>query len=264
MPSVFVRYPQLLTLRGKVPDAIIEAEVGEKAPRFEEYAAKAREIIPLARLCDVFPTELESGRIMLENFLGFWGNITIEEVCKIALIAAWLKPRQVFEFGTYNGMTTRQIALNTPADCTITTMDVDPASPQVAQLDIGAVDRHLAQKIGAFNVRVGAYFARTAEAARIRQILGDSLTLDAEPYRGQMDLVFIDAGHTYRYVNSDTKNALNMIRPGGVILWHDYMQVLHPDVTQYLVQLAKEGLKIYHLRGTSLAVCCAASVRTHD
>jgi len=67
-------------------------------------------------------------------------------------------------------------------------------------------------------------------------------------------MVFVDAGHTYRYVKSDTEKALKMLRPGGVILWHDYMQLLHPDVVQCLCEKAEVGLNIGHLRGTSLAV----------
>jgi len=69
-----------------------------------------------------------------------------------------------------------------------------------------------------------------------------------------MDVVFVDAGHTYPYVKSDTENALSMLRPGGVILWHDYLQVLHPDVTQCLYEYRLAGLPIYHLRGTTLAL----------
>jgi len=34
-----------------------------------------------------------------------------------------------------------------------------------------------------------------------------------------------------------------MIRPGGVIIWHDYMQVLHPDVTRLLYEYAISALK---------------------
>jgi predicted O-methyltransferase YrrM len=71
-----------------------------------------------------------------------------------------------------------------------------------------------------------------------------------------MDIVFVDAGHTYAYIKSDTENALKMVRPGGVVLWHDYMQVLHPDVTRYLYELSHHH-EIYHLRSTNLALCRA-------
>ena len=71
-----------------------------------------------------------------------------------------------------------------------------------------------------------------------------------------MNFVFIDAGHTYEYVLSDTQNALALLDPArdGLIFWHDYDQVLHPAVTQCLVELAENGQPIRHLRNTNLAI----------
>lgn len=39
------------------------------------------------------------------------------------------------------------------------------------------------------------------------------------------DLVFIDGGHDYETVRSDTRLAEEIVRPGGVIVWHDYNAV---------------------------------------
>jgi predicted O-methyltransferase YrrM len=250
--NVFERYPQLATLRGKVPDEIVEREVEERVARFKEFAVLAKQAIPNVWVSQVFPPEAEQGQIVLEKFLGQWGNITVEEVCKIALIAAWLKPRSVFEFGTYNGMTTFQLALNTPADCKIYTLDVQP--DQSSELNVGAYDRCLVEKKGTARFDVGHYFAGTNAAAKITQLWGDSSKIDLSAYHKKVDLVFVDAAHTYPYVKSDTENALKLLRPGGVILWHDYLQLLHADVTQALYEFARAGMCISHLRGTSLAV----------
>lgn len=251
-PDVFKRYPQLANLRGKVPDEVVRREMEEKAPRFERSAARARRLIPMARMVDLFPPELERGRIVLENFLGQWGNISVEEVCKIALIAAWLKPRKVFEFGTFNGMCTLQMALNTPARTRIYTLDIPPEL--TATLEGSEIDQHLARKAGAFRFQVGHYFKRSKHARKITQLWGDSATMDFSAYNRQMDLVFVDASHSYPYVKSDTANAFRMLKPGGVILWHNYMDVFCPDVTRHLSELAAAGRKIHHLRGTVLGV----------
>src|SRR5437762_8515397 len=48
-----------------------------------------------------------------------WGNVSVESVCKIGLIIRWLRPRRILEIGTYNGMTTLQMALNAPPECTV-------------------------------------------------------------------------------------------------------------------------------------------------
>ncbi len=60
-PSVFDRYPQFLTLKGLVPDEVVEREIGSKAAEFERTLARARRVIPHVRLCDVFPPEIERG-----------------------------------------------------------------------------------------------------------------------------------------------------------------------------------------------------------
>ncbi len=252
--DVFERYPQLLTLRGKVPDEVITREVEREAGEYEKYLPIAQKQIPVARLCDVFPCEMEKLKITLENFLGQWGNITIEELCKVCLIVAWRKPRRIFEFGTYNGMTTLQMAMNAPPDCTIYTLDIDPRTQESVELEIGGIDQYLAQKQGAFRFAVGSYFKGRAHGQRIIQLWGDSTKIDLSSYDGQMELVFVDAGHTYSYVKSDTENALRMLRPGGVIIWHDYLQVIHSGVTRRLAELASDGMRIFHLRGTHLAV----------
>lgn len=251
-PSVFERYPQLEHLRGKVPEEVVEREVTLKAERFEECRRLAKDVIPTVSLCDVFPAELERGRVTLENFLGQWGNISIEEVCKLALIIRWLSPRRILEFGTYNGMTTLQMAINSPPDCRIFTIDLPPGGV-AAELDVGEVDGYLARKEGFFRLEVGHYFKGTIYAGKITQLLGDSTTIDLAPV-GRPEFVFVDAGHTYRYVKSDSERALNLVVGGGVVVWHDYVQVLHPDVTQFLYELTRSGLTIHHLRGTNLAV----------
>lgn len=246
------RYLQLENLRGKVPDDVLQRELGEKVPRFEALLPRARQVIRTVRLDEVFPAELEQGRIELERFLGQWGNVSVEEVCKIALIVRWLKPRAVFEFGTYNGMTTLQIALNAPDDCVLRTLDVPPQA--AAMLEVGEIDRHLAQKLGFFDVPIGGFFKGHRVEPRIQQLWGDSLAFDSSPFEGSIDLVYVDAGHTYPYVIADSLSAFRMVRPGGVILWHDCYQVLHPDVLQALCEFAEKGRQIHHLRGTCLAV----------
>jgi len=115
--GVFDRYPQLRTLRGLVPDEVVEREIAVKGEAFEHWRRLAEARIPTVKLNQVFPAELERGRVVLENFLGQWGNVSVEELCKIRLIARYLRPRAVFEFGTFNGCTALQLAMNTPDDC---------------------------------------------------------------------------------------------------------------------------------------------------
>lgn len=64
---------------------------------------------------------------------------------------------------------------------------------------------------------------------RFRLILKDSNTLSLYDV-DDADFVFIDGGHDYLTVLSDTQLAMEMVglRGGGVIVWHDYNH--HPEI----------------------------------
>ncbi len=251
-PSVFDRYPQFLTLKGLVPDEVVEREIGSKAAEFERTLARARRVIPHVRLCDVFPPEIERGAIRLENFLGHWGNVSVESVCKIGLIIRWLRPRRILEIGTYNGMTTLQMALNAPPECTVYTLDL-PVGQQPS-VPSSELDKYVAQSfLPRFGTSTGSYFKGRTDV-RIVQLLGDSTTFGYNAWiDGPIDLVFIDGAHDYRTKKIDSENALRLLSPTGVILWDNFADVCCPEVTRYLLDLSAD-LRVSHLKGTLLAV----------
>src|SRR5262245_47750435 len=193
--SLFERYPQLNNLRALVPDSLIEEEIGSRAAEFEGWLEQARAVIPTVNLNKVFPAELERGAIRLENFLGHWGNVSIEELCKICLIVKWLRPKRILELGTYNGMTTLQMALNAPTECTVYTLDlpVDESSGvTLSRLD-ELVAKHFKDK---FNTSTGSYF-RDRTDVHIVQLWGDTRTFDYSVIDGLVDVIFVDAAHDY-------------------------------------------------------------------
>lgn len=247
----FRKYPQYQNLRSLVPDQLIVEEIGNRADEFEKIYNKARKKIKTVKLSDIFPSKLEKGSIILENFLGHWGNISIEEVCKIALITKFLKPQKIFEFGTYNGMPTLQLALNAPKDCKIYTLDLpEDTKPQIP---LGKIDTLVAKHFkDKFGTKTGSYF-KNRKDVNIVQILQDSSTLNPKPFKNSIDLIFIDAAHDYKNKKNDSDNAFVMLKKGGVIIWHNYADVGCPDVTRYLYQLAMHK-KIYHLKNTMFAV----------
>ena len=80
--------------------------------------------------------------------------------------------------------------------------------------------------------------------------------------RGSMDLglgdlpranaVFIDGDHSERVVRYDSDLARVLIRPGGVVIWHDYHNA-GVDVSRVLDDLWDQGWPIEAVRGTWLA-----------
>ena len=79
------------------------------------------------------------------------------------------------------------------------------------------------------------------------------MNFEIEKYRNKFDLIFIDGGHTYSVVKSDTEKSFDMLSKNGIILWHDYVpgKKSAKDVVKYIHELSSNK-KIFHLRNTSL------------
>lgn len=251
MKDIFRRYPELAALRRIASDDAIEREVAIHADVYDEALASAEKHIETVNLNKLFPAELERGRITLENFLGHWGNVSVEELCKMCLVIKYIRPSRILEIGTFNGMTTLQMALNAPEDCTTYTLDLpDNVEPRhdLTEIDV-QVSKVLREKFGTTR---GSYFAGRKDL-KIVQLLGDSATFDYSVIDGPLDIVFIDAGHDYENVRADSENAFRLLSPNGVIFWHNYHEVFCSGVTQYLSELAPSK-KLFHLRNTCLAI----------
>lgn len=169
------------------------------------------------------------------------------------ILSALAKSAQtIFEFGTYSGRTTYLLARNAPEGARVGSITLgvddhrdyraDPADPDSARW------RDIALRESVFE---RFYYSGTEVEPKIEQIFGDSKAFDESPWHGRCDMVFIDGGHAYSYVKSDTEKAFKMVRPGGLILWHDFSPAC-PGVWRYLSELAEAGRPVKHIRHTIL------------
>ena len=71
----------------------------------------------------------------------------------------------------------------------------------------------------------------------------------------EMDLIFVDGGHTYSVVKNDSEKSFEMLNSNGIILWHDYVPGKRSaeDVVKYINEISKQK-KIYKIKNTSLCV----------
>lgn len=189
-------------------------------------------------------------RVTLEHLSGEGLFAPVNELALMALVTQGLEPSRIFEIGTYRGRTALNFALNSPPECEIFTLDLpaDPDAVQAASLFSNGADARLIERRA-----VGADYEGRPEAAKITQILGDSRSFDFGPYKGTCDLVFVDGGHTYDLVVNDTHWALEMCRPGGIILWHDFANYGdYHDVTRAVLDLLPRD-EIFQLEDSQLA-----------
>ena len=209
------------------------------------WYSSSDKLLPTVALETIFPgitrTTIRLNRAVPKQA----GNLTTDELCVLAMICQLLAPRRIFEFGTCNGRTTLNLATNTPEDAVIFTLDL-PESASV-QLAIDKQDKRFV-----LGTRTGFFFHGTPFESKIRQLFDDSAVFDESDYRGHMDLVFVDASHTYEYVRNDSTKGLNMLASGGVMIWHDYC-ASYPGVPRHLHDLSRER-KLFHVEGTHLAV----------
>ena len=174
------------------------------------------------------------------------------------LSAVAKKSRCIFEFGTCTGKTTYLLARNAPADAEVITLTLPPDQRETYVDGAGDTrgDRIAALKESAFS---SFYYQGTPVEGRVTQLFADSKAFDETPYVGKCDLIFVDGAHAASYVESDSRKALRMVKPGGLIFWHDYRGPgRSPGVFRTLNALAKE-LPLRHVAKTSLVFMRAGS-----
>ena len=161
------------------------------------------------------------------------------------------KSKNIFEFGTCTGKTTYLMAINAPEDASVTTLTLAP--DQLGMYSKEKTDSTISTNDALVESGFTSFlYSDTAEERKITQLFMDSKMLNETTYANKMDLIFIDGSHAYSYVMSDTKKALKMLAPGGILLWHDYRgRHRTADVFRALNFLAKE-LPLRHIKGTSL------------
>ena len=155
----------------------------------------------------------------------------------------------IFEFGTCTGKTTYLLAANAPTATvvTLTLRPEDVASYQEVSGDDFAAFQ-AAQSESGFDT---FFYNGTKEEEHIIQLFGDSKKFDESRFGAKADLVFVDGAHARSYVESDSQKALNMIKSGGIVLWHDYRGPRRASgVFEALNSLATQ-IDLVHIAGTS-------------
>jgi len=191
-----------------------------------------------------------SVRLSFQTFPGIGASISLIEAAALSALIHKINARRIFEFGTYKGVSTTQLALNLPQDGMVFSLDLPEDHPAFS-LDIPKVAE---QQIAAEKGK-GILIPQDL-GGKVAFLRADSAKFDTTPYRGFMDLIFVDGAHSYEYVKNDTVKGLEMLRPGGIIAWHDCTPS-HPDVVHYLRSLTPLPTLVH-------ATTLAFSVKTPD
>lgn len=176
----------------------------------------------------------------------------IRDAESLATVMRNAKPKVALEIGTANGMATVLMAANAP-ESKIYTVNIPPEeilAGKGGELTTVALERE----------HIGIAF-RERSLSNITQIYANTATW--KPDIGIIDVAFIDGCHDTEFVYNDTRKVLRQMKPGGVILWHDF----NPDlVKKYdwinsvclgVEKLYREGLirgRIFHIRDSWVGI----------
>ena len=196
--------------------------------------------IPSVNVLDICPG---TQRWALQSFPSVGASVSPMECAVLASLSHLVKARRVFEFGTYKGVSTTQLALNIGEEGMVFTLDLPEDHPAYTLPIPTPEERQIAAEGGK-----GILIPRDL-LNRVTFLRSDSATFDETPYLGTIDLVFVDGAHSYEYVKNDTEKGWRMLRSGGVVAWHD-CNAQHRDVVRYIKEC---GYDTKLVSGTAIA-----------
>ena len=225
------------------------------------YKSKIKEI-DISEVHKIFESEKIS-----QNLIGPKKDVIIKSFCippdntvvgMTSNYEAWILgtlskiSNKIFEFGTCSGKTTYLMALNSPENTKIYTMTLNP--DMIRNISKEKLDNKISfRNIINESIYEKFLFSGTHVEKKIKLIFQNSLNFDHSPFKNKMDLIFIDGGHTYSVVKNDTEKSFEMLKPNGIILWHDYVpgKKSAMDVVKYINEISKTK-KIYNIKNTSM------------
>ena len=160
--------------------------------------------------------------------------------------------KNIFEFGTCSGKTTYLMALNSSEDTKITTITLNPN--EINNIQKFDKDNEISYRnIKNESIYEKFLFSGTSEEKKIKVIFMNSINFNNTEFKEKMDFIFIDGGHTYSVVKNDSEKSFEMLKPNGIILWHDYVpgKRSSSDIVKYINFILDEK-KIYKIKNTSL------------
>lgn len=144
------------------------------------------------------------------------GSSLITDFALLKTLAKRFANTSFFEIGTYRGETTVNIA-SVAEKC----LTLNLSKQEIMNLGLSEKYADLHE-----------FFSHGKE--NIKHIKGNSKEINFDKFNQKFDLIFIDGGHDYETVLSDTKNVFNhLIHEKSIVVWHDFAynpEKLRPEV----------------------------------
>jgi hypothetical protein len=194
--------------------------------REELSASRGIELVDIKSI-----TEWDNVNLTLKYLPHDEGHVSILELVILSAFASKLSDTQnVLEIGTFEGITSLNCSLNAKYSKVYTLdLPLDHSLDELQDKNYLDYDKDL---INSDNRRSEIL----KNISNVIQLYGDSTKFDFS--KTDYSMAFIDGGHDYRTVKSDTENILKYINKPGSVFWHDYD--VTNDVGHYLLNISNE------------------------
>lgn len=160
----------------------------------------------------------------------------------VALVkSTFAYPSRMVEFGCNIGRTAKVILREVPSLVSYVGIDVRPGYQYACEVQKNETPQNPGQLV--------------QEDVRFQLLLSERGTFDfTKNDIGKADVVFIDGDHSYDAVRHDSFLAKEIVRSGGIIIWHDYHTIPTVGVRKALEEFhSVDGIDIKYVENTWLA-----------
>jgi glycosyltransferase involved in cell wall biosynthesis/predicted O-methyltransferase YrrM len=161
----------------------------------------------------------------------------------LALLAD-ARPKRILEIGTALGQMTANLTEWSSDDAVVFTLGA------VADLPIAVAgpQRYETPSRQDFGRLANAF----GKVAKVLFITADSLGYDFRRLEW-IDFAFIDGGHDLQHVLADSSNVYEILRPGGLMVWHDFTSPAAWVEVRRALERLRFAEPIVHVAGTTVA-----------
>lgn len=162
------------------------------------------------------------------------------ERAKLLELVRSVNPQNMAEIGINIGRTAQFMLANVPSIKRYFGIDLLPMSKPTLGIQWREVPQHAGHLVQA-DCRVSLHVTSRG-----------SFDLTPDHFHKMIDVIFIDGDHSKKAVRHDSELARAWVRPGGIIIWHDYRNTA-VQVTAVIDDYIDEGHPIHVVPGTWLA-----------
>jgi len=142
----------------------------------------------------------------------------VDELARFSAMVRQLVPRRLVEIGTAQGGVFWLLCQISPDDATLVSVDLPPEERFSGGLK-AAIDLSKMKKPGQTVHAVSGSSHHPATLDRVKTIFAGGL----------IDVLFIDGDHSYEGVKQDYEMYHSLVRPGGIIAFHDIVHTKFED-----------------------------------